>query len=219
MRQILTLMVAATSLLAWATSCGSGKPDTAEAACLAERLECSLAEGDSLVATVGAIEEWIGAMDAVQAVEARRLLMKRSGECGIRTRAVMMTVLNNAYWAGWELSKECCDSILGGSADLTKAELLEPMQAARLAYLARGRRGECARFDLAFQDYIDRLPIVQQMRVYARVSSVERIAEAINDLSQNDPVRANEAVAALRQVLGKDEFDELANIVKGYVEI
>ena len=57
------------------------------------------------------------------------------------------------------------------------------------------------------------------MRVYARVSSVERIAEAINDLSQNDPVRANEAVAALRQVLGKDEFDELANIVKGYVEI
>ena len=173
MRQILTLMVAATSLLAWATSCGSGKPDTAEAACLAERLECSLAEGDSLVATVGAIEEWIGAMDAVQAVEARRLLMK----------------------------------------------LLEPMQAARLAYLARDRGGECARFDLAFQDYIDRLPIVQQMRVYARVSSVERIAEAINDLSQNDPVRANEAVAALRQVLGKDEFDELANIVKGYVEI
>ncbi len=215
----MTIMVAATSLLAWATSCGSDKPDTAEAVYLAERLECSLADGDSLVATAGAIEEWIGAMDAVQAVEARRLLMASSGECGIKTRSVMMTLLNNAYWTGWELSKECCDSILGGSGGLTKAELIEPMQAARQAYLARGRRGECARFDLAFQDYIDRLPIVQQMCVYARVSSVERIAEAINALSHNDPVRAYEAVAALRQVLGKDEFDELANIVEDYVEI
>ena len=220
MKQILAIVVSAVSLLAWSASCGNGEPDVAEVARLTDRLECSIAEGDSLVATVDAIGEWLGGMDAVHAVEGRRLLMKSSSERGANMRAVMVTVLNNAYWAGWELSRECCDSILNGSPDLTKAELVAPMQAARMAYLMRGQRSECSRFDLAFQDYIDKLPVGQQMRVYMRVtSSVERMAEAIKDVALSDPVMANEAIEALRQILDKEDFNKLANIVEDYVEI
>lgn len=210
MKEVCAILAAMLSLAASATSCGNRLPDERTALSLAVRVAAAVGSQDSIVAVAEDVETWIGQMDAVQAIEARRLLTRFGAEQGgDEARAVMLTMLHKPYWAGWELSGQCCAGLVAGTK--SASEVTGMVEAARMAYIARGLGWECGQFDLAFQDYIDALPVVEQMQVYASVSSIPRLAAAVKAEAERSPVAAAEAVEALRHVLDADDFEALMN--------
>lgn len=208
----LAAFVVVVTLLTASTGRCDGLPDSKTAEQLSLRLERSLGDGDSLRVVFADIDSWVGQAGVVESISRRELLIEYSAVRSAVVEAVMMTMLYNAYWVGWELSERCCRNLL--DSVMLPHDVTKPMEMVRKAYLVRNLDGECARFDLAFQSYIDALPMTQQMAIYLRVAGIGRLAVAVAEERQKDPVRAAEAVETLREILGKDEFREFMNVYK-----
>ncbi len=204
-RLILALAIAATALT---TQSCNNRPDRAYATQLATRLSVAV-NSDSLPEAADDITAWLAAMDTVQAVEARQLLMLNCHD--MPTRAVMLTLLYDPQWAGWEAARLCCDSLIADTA-VTRLQIITSVTLARDTYASRNMLKERDTFDTAFQRYIDQLPVERQMTVYRRVASIPRLARAVSEMAATNPAEAIGAIEALRKQLNEKQFNDFMTI-------
>ena len=197
----------ATATMAFASSCKKANPDRAYAlaACLVDNMH----DTASLCKAVCDIETWLDSLKEfpADAVIARETLLQQSTRAGgDSANLIVQTVLYNATALGKKISKECCTQLIDSMSD--SRALASRINIIRNTYTACGKPTELKQFDMAFQDYVDSLPIEEQMRIYSCATSKLKLSIAIRNEALDDPVKAGEAIEALKRIYSKEDFSE-----------
>ncbi len=197
----------AMATMAFASSCNKTNPDRAYAlaACLVDNMHDTV----GLCKTICDIETWLDSLEEspADAVIAREILLKQSSLTGgDSANLIMQTVLYKATALGKKISKECCAQLIDSVSD-TRA-LAARINIIRDTYIACGKSTELQQFDLSFQNYVDSLPIEEQMRVYSCATSKLKLSIAIRNEALYNPVKAGEAIEALKHIYNEKDFSE-----------
>lgn len=193
--------------MAFASSCK--KYDTGRAYILATRLAEDMHDTAKLHNTACDIEAWLDSMEEspADAIIAREILLQESAKGrSDSANLIMQTILYDALALGKKISKECCDQLMDSLADVRA--ITDRINIIRGTYVARGETSELWQFDKAFQNYVDSLPVEEQMRIYSCATTKLKLSIAIRNEAMGNPVKANEAIEALKNIYDEKEFSE-----------
>ena len=205
----LTLIALSFSIVTMAFASSCRKYDTERACILATRLADDMDDRAKLHNTIDDIEAWLDSLkeSPAYAVMAKDLLLQESARRGgDSANLIVQTIIHNASALGSKTAKECCN-LLADTSTCTR-HIADRINIIRDTYAACGKSSELWQFDHAFQNYVDSLPIEEQMRIYSRAAGKLKLSIAIKNEALEDPMKACEAIEALKRIYTEEEFAE-----------